>query len=103
MHNNNEKHLRSRSSLIYLIVTHPDITYVVSVLSQFMQEPRMVHWEGVLRILIYIKHALVKGLIYRYHDHLSNEAYFDARYVGDKGDQKSTTGYCTYVRGNIVT
>ena len=31
--------------LIYLIVTRLDITYVVSVLSQLMQEPRMVHCE----------------------------------------------------------
>ena len=27
----------------------------------------------------------------------------DVVYVGDKGDQKSSTGYCTYVGGNLVT
>ena len=34
--------------LIYLIVTCHDITYVVSLLSQFMQEPCMVHLAGTL-------------------------------------------------------
>ena len=24
-------------------------------------------------------------------------------YAGDKGDRKSTTGYCTYIGGNLVT
>ena len=63
----------------------------------------MVHWEGALRVLAYIKHALGKGLIYRRHDHLRIEACSDAGYAGDKGDRKSTIGYCTYVGGNIVT
>ena len=63
----------------------------------------MVHWEDALRVLVYIKHAPGKGLIYRCHDHLRIEAYFDAGYAGDKGDQKSTIGYCTYVGGNLVT
>ena len=81
----------------------PNITYVVSVLSQFMHEPHMVHWESALGVLAYIKRAPGKGLIYQRHDHLRIEAYSDARYARDKGDQKSTTGYCTYDGGNLVT
>ena len=34
---------RLLGKLIYLNVTHLDIVYTVSVLSQFMQEPRQVH------------------------------------------------------------
>ena len=37
------------------------------------------------------------------HNHLLIEAYSDAGHAGDKGDQKSTTGYSTYVGGNLVT
>ena len=91
---------------ICLKVTHPNITYVSSVrsvLSQFMHELRMVHWEGALRVLAYIKRAHGKGLIYRRHDHLCIATYSDVGYVGDKGDRKSTTWYYTYVRGNLVT
>ena len=68
-----------------------------------MHEPRMVHWEGALRVLVYIKRAPGKRLIYRCHDHLRIEAYSDAGYAGDKGDRKSTTSYCTYVGVNLVT
>ena len=82
---------RLLGKLIYLTVTRRDITYSISVLSQFMHEPCMVHWEGALRVLIYIKRARRKGLIYRRHDHLRIEAYSDAGYDGDKGDRKSTT------------
>ncbi|KAL0375663.1 UNVERIFIED_CONTAM: Retrovirus-related Pol polyprotein from transposon RE2 [Sesamum calycinum] len=31
------------------------------------------------------------------------EAYSDADYAGSKDDRKSTSGYCTYVGGNLVT
>ena len=68
-----------------------------------MQEPRRVHKEGALRVLAYIKRAPRRGLIYRLHGHLRIEAYSDAGYAGDKGDRKSTTCYCTYIGGNLVT
>ena len=40
---------RFLGKLIYLTITRLDIVYAVSVLSQFMQEPRRVHWEGAIR------------------------------------------------------
>ena len=97
---NRYRHLLGK--LIYLIVTHPDITYFVSVLSQFMQEPRVMHWGCITSSYVYQAYS-GKGLIYQRHDHLRIEAYSDAGYTKDKGDQKSTTGYCTYVGGNLVT
>ena len=97
------RYRRLLRKLIYLKITHPDFTYDVSVLSQFMHEPRMVHWEGASRVLAYIKRAPGKGLTYRRRDHLRIEACSDAGYAGDKGDQKSTRGYYAYVGGNLVT
>ena len=97
------RYQRLLGKLIYVTVTRPDIVYAVSVLSYFMQEPRQVHWEGALRVLVHIKRALGRGLIYPRHSHLRIEAYSNAGYAGDKGDYKSTTGYCTYNGGNLVT
>ncbi len=45
-------------SLIYMTITRPDLSYVVGVLSQFMQTPRKSHLDAVRRILRYIKHIL---------------------------------------------
>ena len=41
--------------LIYLVVTRPDLAYVVHILSQFMQEPRQAHWEVALCVVRYLK------------------------------------------------
>src|SRR5512144_1559420 len=89
--------------LIFLVVTRPDISYAVSVLSQFMQAPRTIHLEGVYRVLAYIKRAPGKGLLYRRQGHLRVEAFSDSGFAGDKEDRKSHGGYATYVGGNLVT
>ena len=89
---NRYRHLLGK--IIYLIVTRPHITYVVSVLSQFMHEPRMIHWE-----FLHISSVPLANIYQR----LCIEAYSNAGYAGDKGDRKSTTGYCPYVGGNLVT
>ena len=89
--------------LIFLSVTRPDISYAVSILSQFMQAPLTIHLEGVYRLLAYLKRAPGKGLLYRRHGHLHIEAYSDSGFAGDKEDRKSHGGYATYVGGNLVT
>ncbi|RVW83633.1 Retrovirus-related Pol polyprotein from transposon RE1 [Vitis vinifera] len=62
--------------LIYLSHTRPDISFVVSVVSQFMNNPTEEHQEAIYRILRYLKMT---------------------------PNRRSTSGYCTYVWGNLVT
>ena len=45
-------------SLIYLNVTHSDISHVVGMVSKFMDAPRSIHYAVVLRILRYQRHTL---------------------------------------------
>jgi hypothetical protein len=51
-------------SLIYMTITRPDLSYVVGVVSQFMQTPRKPHLDAVKRILRYIKQTLQCGIFY---------------------------------------
>jgi hypothetical protein len=89
--------------LIYLTITRPDISYAVSVVSQFMTSPRVPHMNIVIRILKYLKNALGRGLFYRSSGHLRIEGYTDADSAESPSDRKSTTGYCTFIGGNLVT
>ncbi|KAM2257985.1 hypothetical protein ACFX1S_003118 [Malus domestica] len=41
--------------LIYLTITRPDITYTVSLASQFMHSPMVDHLNMVERVLRYLK------------------------------------------------
>ena len=89
--------------LIYLIVTCPDITYVVGVVSQYMHAPRQPHYEAIYRILRYLKSAPRRGLLYKPSASLFVVGFSDADWAGSCSDRRSTSGYCTFVGGNLVT
>ncbi|XP_019056176.1 PREDICTED: uncharacterized protein LOC109115946 [Nelumbo nucifera] len=89
--------------LLNLCLTRPDISYFVSVVSQYMHKPRSSHMQAVKRILAYLKGCPRKGILYSNHGHLKVEAYSNADWAGSIDDRRSTSGYCTLVGGNIVS
>jgi len=97
------RHKRLIRKLINLTVTRPDITFALGVLSKFMHQPRKTHWLAVIRVLTYIKSCPGKELVYRKHRHVRISGYSDSGYAGDRRDRKSSTGYYTFVEGNLVT
>ena len=50
--------------LNYLTITRLDISFLVSVVSQFLQSPCDSHWDVVIRILYYIKGTPCQGVLY---------------------------------------
>jgi len=44
--------------LIYLTITRPDITYVVQLLSQFMQAPAEEHLQAAKHVMRYLESCL---------------------------------------------
>lgn len=98
-----EKYRRIVGKLIYLTVTMPDISFAVSVVSQFMQDPRVAHWGAVMRILRYLKGTLTRGLIYRKHASvLDVNCYVDSDWASSIYDRRSTSSYCGTLGSNIV-
>ncbi|CAN6698728.1 unnamed protein product [Malus baccata var. baccata] len=100
---NKERYQRLVGRLIYLSLTRPDIAYAISIVSQFMHAPSEDHMAAVMRILSYLKGAPGKGLIFRKHGHMEVKGYTDADWAGNITDRRSTSGYFTFVAGNLVT
>jgi hypothetical protein len=99
----NERYQRLVEKLIYLSHTRPDIANVVGVVSQFMHNPSEDHMGVVIRILRYLKGTPSKGIKFEKNRHVEIEGYTDADWVGSIIDRKSTSGYFTFVGGNLVT
>lgn len=97
------RYQRLVGKLIYLSHTRPDIAFAVSVVSQFMHAPCEEHMEAVYRILRYLKGTPGKGLLFKKNEARSVEAFTDADWAGSIKDRRSTSGYCTFVWGNLVT
>ncbi|GAV60920.1 hypothetical protein CFOL_v3_04448, partial [Cephalotus follicularis] len=87
-------------SLVYLTVTCPDIAYVVHLVSQFMVAPWTTHFATVFRILRYIKGTLFYGL---QNDRLHTSLFCYVTWARSPSDRMSTTGYCVFVGGNLVS
>ena len=89
--------------LIYLTITRPDLSFAVGVVSQFMQNPSIDHWNAVMRILRYLKKAPGQGLLYEDKGNTRVFGYCDANWAGSPMDRRSTMGYCVFLGGNIVS
>ena len=68
-----------------------------------MHCPSEAHMNAVTRILRYLKFSPGKGLMFRKNNHLNVNGYTDADWAGNISNRKSTSGYFTFVRGNLVT
>lgn len=52
-------------SLVFISLTRLDITYVVSVISQFMHTPTQDHMKAGYKVLRYLKSYPRKGIFYK--------------------------------------
>ena len=89
--------------LIYLLYTRPDIAYAMSVMSQFMHNPKEIHIEAIFRIPRYLKSTPDKGIQFRKAEGIRLETYINASWAGSVTDRRSTFGYCAFLEGNLVT
>lgn len=82
--------------------TRPDLSFVVSKLSQYFCEPTEEQWLTVKHVLRYLKGTSDKELCFRRDDSekLGLVAYSDADWAADTTDRRSTTGYCVSLSKN---
>ena len=97
-------------SLQYLSLTHPDISFAVNRMAQFMHQPTSEHWVLVKRILRYLCGTIDKGLIFYRDSPLtlhgfsdSLHAFSDADQASNKDDYSSISAYFVYLGWNLVS
>jgi ATP-dependent RNA circularization protein (DNA/RNA ligase family) len=83
--------------------TRSDIAYAISVVSQFMHNLKEAHLRAVNRILQNLKGSPRKGVMLKKEDMLTLENYTDADYAGSLVDRRSTSRYCTFLGGDLIT
>nr|XP_016450848.1 PREDICTED: uncharacterized mitochondrial protein AtMg00810-like [Nicotiana tabacum] len=90
-------------SLQYLTLTSPDITHVVNLVSQFMQNPNNMHLQGVKKILRFVKGTIDHGLRIKSHSSFKLYGFSDADWAGCAITRRSTTRYSIYLGANCVS
>ncbi|GKA49753.1 ribonuclease H-like domain-containing protein [Tanacetum coccineum] len=92
----------SNCGLQYLTFTRPDISYVVQQICLHMHDPRESHLAALKRVLRYIRGTLDHGLQLHVSSTSQLNAYTDADWTGCPLTQRSTSGYCVFLRDNLL-
>ena len=81
-------------SLLYLAKqTRPDIMWITNVLSRFMNDPTVEHFNAGKRVLRYLQHTKSLRLFFPSTSNSTLVGETDADWSGDVNDRRSTTGY----------
>ena len=78
--------------LLYLTNTRPYITFAVQSLSQFMQQPKVSHWDAALRVVRYIKGDPGKGLLLSSNQKPQLTGFCDADWAACPNTKRTVTG-----------
>jgi hypothetical protein len=92
-------------SLRYLLHTRPELTFSVSYLSRFMENPRQDHMGAIKHLLRYIAGTVDYGLFYPRGrgEGFGILGYSDSDMAGDVDDSKSTSGMIFFLGENPAT
>lgn len=80
-------------NLIYLTHNMPNISFVVSTVSKFMQQPHESHWREAKIIMRYLKGIVNYGVFYLSSATVSLLGYTNSDSIGDSSNIWSTANY----------
>jgi hypothetical protein len=75
-----------------VMITQPDCTFAIGILSQFIQNPGNVHWEALKRVMVYLGSTKDLWLTFGGRGKTLVEGFCDADYANQK-DRHSITGF----------
>ena len=76
------------------VVSLPDLSFVVSSLSQVLKNPSHDHWLLAKKVMRYLKGTFDLGLVFKHSECLKLVGSCDSDWGGDSNDRRSTRGYC---------
>jgi hypothetical protein len=89
--------------LLYLTDTRPDISFLVGLISRYMQTPHESHWKATKRILQYVHGTIQFGIRYSSEGTPLLVGFTDSDWAGDTDDWKSIVGYVFSLGSRLVT
>jgi len=78
------------------VVTRPDLSYAINVLSRFAHNPGKQHWNVLKHVLSYIKGTSHYGITYKGGGSLTPVGYIDSDYAGCCYDLAKQLSYYLY-------
>ncbi|KAF5458162.1 hypothetical protein F2P56_022217 [Juglans regia] len=89
--------------LLYLINIRPDLSNNIHLLSQFMDTPKLPHYNAVIKVLKYLKSTPGQGLFFLASSKPEVVAYSDANWANCLDTRRSTIGFCVFIGNSLVS
>ncbi|GJT27881.1 hypothetical protein Tco_0908156 [Tanacetum coccineum] len=87
-------------SIMYaMMCTRPDVSFSLSMVSRYQQNPGEGYWTAVKNILNYLRNTKGRFLVYGGEEHLRVTGYCDASWQTDKDDSHSQFGWVFLLNG----
>nr|GFB81087.1 ribonuclease H-like domain-containing protein [Tanacetum cinerariifolium] len=90
-------------SFYFITFTRLNISYAVQQVCLYMHDHREPHFSALKRILRYVRGTLDHGLQLISSSTTSLVAYSDADWAGCATSQRSTSGFCVFLRNNLLS
>ncbi len=74
----------------------------MGVLSKYMSEPTVAHWQAAKGLMRYVASTREQGIVFRRAPGIVL-GYCDADYAGDLDNRRSTTGFVYLLHGGAIT
>jgi hypothetical protein len=105
---NEKEYMQKVGSLLYACkATRPDIEHATNMLTRHMKQPTHTLMTAANRVLKYLNATAKWCLSYTHTDReresVNVTAYCDSDWGGDATDRTSTTGFCVYVDGSLIS
>ena len=84
------------------IVSRPDVAYAIGILSQFIQNPGQLHWEGVKQIISYLYSTKDHCLTFCGKGKKLIKGFSDADWASQR-DRHSISGYVPFLGCGAIT
>jgi len=88
--------------LNYITITSLDISYALRVVSKFLEAPRLTLGRCYSYYSIPEESPRLR-VLFRKNGHIKLEGFTNAGWARSSSDRRSTTGYYTFMGGNLVT
>lgn len=89
--------------LLYLIITHPDFSYLVYILAQFMAKPCQSHLDTAYRVLQYIKGTPAQGIFFSASSSTQLKGFFDSDWASYVDSRRSISGFCLFIGDALIS
>lgn len=88
--------------LLYLHISHPDISFGIHKLSQYVSKPCQQHLQAIHHLLRYLKGMVGQGILIQSTLHFQLKAFVDSDWGSYLDTRRSVTGFCVFLGESLI-